>query len=407
MRISDLLEQTFSSLFANKARSGLTVLGIVIGIGSVIAMVSIGQGTQSSITSSIQSLGSNLIMIQPGFQRGVGTQVRTERGSSQTLTLADAIAIGDTLSGIKAVAPQTQSRSQVTAKGTNTNTQVNGVTADYAEVRNVAVASGDFITEQDNANLAKVAVLGPTTVTDLFGEDSDPIGQTIRVNKLDFKVVGVAAAKGGSGFSNQDDAIYIPLATAQRFITGSVYVNSINVQGVDSKSLDQLQTDITGLLLERHKISDPTLADFQILNQSDIVASASTITNTLTLLLASIAGISLLVGGIGIMNMMLTTVTERTREIGLRKAIGAKKADITMQFLAEAVTLTFVGGVIGVLLGWFASLAVRQFGGIDTQVSLFSVLLAFGVSAVIGIIFGYYPAWRAAKLNPINALRYE
>jgi putative ABC transport system permease protein len=407
MKIIDLFSETFSALLANKARSGLTVLGIVIGIGSVIAMVSIGQGTQSSITSSIQSLGSNLIMVSPGFQRGLGQQVSQGRGSAQTLTLADATAIMDNVSGVKTVAPQTSSRSQVTAKGTNTNTSVNGVTAGYATVRNVAVSSGDFITEADNANLAKVAVLGPTTVTDLFGDGADPIGQIIRINKLDFKVVGVTVAKGGSGFSNQDDVIYIPLATAQRFITGSAYVNTINIQGTDPKSLTQIQADVTSLLLERHKITDSTLADFQILNQSDIVASASTITNTLTMLLASIAGISLLVGGIGIMNMMLTTVTERTREIGLRKAIGAKKSDITMQFLAEAVTLTFVGGVIGVLLGWFASLAVNHFANITTQVSMSSVLLAFGVSAVIGIVFGYYPAWRAAKLNPINALRYE
>lgn len=407
MRITDLLSETFFALLANKVRSGLTILGIVIGIGSVIAMVAIGQGTQGSITSSIQSLGSNLLMIQPGSQRGVGQQVSQGRGSAQTLTLADATAISGSLSNVKAVAPQTSSRSQVTAKGTNTNTQVYGVTEEYATVRSVSVASGDFITAANDSSLAKVAVLGPTTATDLFGEDSDPIGQTIRINKMDFKIIGVTVSKGSSGFSNQDDAIYIPLATAQRFLTGNTYVGSINVEGVDSKTLDQLSTDITDLLLQRHKITDSTKADFSIMNQADIVSSMSTITSTLTMLLASIAGISLLVGGIGIMNMMLTTVTERTREIGLRKAIGAQKSDITVQFLAEAVTLTFTGGIIGVALGWLAAYAVYKFAGIATSVSWLSVVLAFGVSAVIGIIFGYYPAWRAAQMNPIEALRYE
>lgn len=224
---------------------------------------------------------------------------------------------------------------------------------------------------------------------------------------MDWKIIGVTVSKGSSGMSNSDDVIYVPLSTAQHYIAGSASVGTINIQGEDDYSLDLLETDVQALLMQRHKITDENQLDFQIMNQGDIVESASSITGTLTVLLASIAGISLLVGGIGIMNMMLTTVTERTREIGLRKAVGAKRGDITIQFLAEAVTLTFVGGIIGVVLGWVASLAVRNFGNISTEISLISVLLAFGVSAVIGIIFGYYPAWRAAKLNPINALRYE
>jgi len=406
MRFNDLLEQTFSSLLANKVRSGLTVLGIVIGIGSVITMVSIGQGASGQITSSIESLGSNLLMVMPGFQRGVGQQVSAGRGGAQTLTVDDAAAIKE-IAGVAEVAPQYSGRAQVTAKGANTNTAVYGVTPAYATVRNVEVENGSFITQANNNAKAKVAVLGPATAEDLFGEGADPIGQTVRFNNIDFKVAGVTVSKGGSGMNNADDVIYIPLATAQQYVSGNNKVGTISVQGESQEILDQLEADITALLMERHKIADETQVDFQIMNQADIVESASSIAGTLTILLASIAGISLLVGGIGIMNMMLTTVTERTREIGLRKAVGAKKSDITVQFLAEAITLTFIGGAIGVALGWLASLAVQKFGNTATEISLMSVLLAFGVSAAIGIVFGYYPAHRAAKMNPINALRYE
>ncbi len=407
MIISDLFQETSSALLSNKARSILTILGIVIGIGSVIAMISVGQGSTASITSSIQSLGSNLLMVTPSFQRGVGTQVSAGRGSARTLKQEDADAIQKEITLIKALAPELSGRYQITAKGTNTNTSVVGTTADYPAVRNVEVAEGSFISEQNIRSLSKVAVLGPTARNDLFGENANPIGQTIRVNKIDFKIIGVLKEKGGSGFSNQDDIIFIPLSTAQRFLTGSDYLSTIYAEVVDQASMTTAQEQITSLLLNRHGISNPELADFSIMNQADIAASASSITNILTILLGSIAGISLIVGGIGIMNMMLTTVTERTREIGLRKAIGAKKKDIILQFLTESVMLTFIGGIVGILLGWILSYAVAYFGSMTTEVTSWSIFLAVGVSAAIGIIFGYYPARRAAGLNPIEAFRYE
>lgn len=407
MKYKDLFDETYFSLMANKARSALTILGIVIGIGSVIAMISIGQGTQTSIQSSIQSLGSNLILVTPGMQRGVGTQVSQGRGSAQTLTLEDADAIGSEISSVAAVATELSGRYQVTAKGNNTNTSIVGTNTFYPQVRNIEVEDGSFITEQNVKSLAKVAVLGPTAVTDLFGEDSNPIGQTIRIKNINFKVVGVIKAKGGTGFGSQDDMIYVPISTAQQFLAGNKRVSTISVQAESEEVMESLQQDITELLLSRHNISDPTAADFSTMNQADIVETASSVANTFTILLGSVAAISLLVGGIGIMNMMLTTVTERTKEIGLRKAIGAKKKDINLQFLTEATILTFIGGIIGVLLGWLTSLAVTNFGGIATNVSAVSVFLAFGVSAGIGIVFGYYPARRASKLNPIEALRYE
>jgi len=408
MKIADLFEETYSAILSNKARSGLTILGIVIGIGSVIAMISIGQGAQGSIESNIQALGSNLVMITPGAQRGQGFQVSSGRGSAQSLTMLDVQAIQSSVALVKDIAPENTGNYQITAKGTNTRTRVVGVTASYTGVRNVEISDGSFISDQNSKSMSKVAVLGPTTRDDLFGADAtNAIGQTIRIKGIEFKVVGITKSKGGTGFGSQDDVIYVPLTTAQKFLAGNDYLTTISVQANDQKSMTEMQSEITSLLLERHHISDSTLADFSILNQADIAASASSITNTLTILLGSIAGISLIVGGIGIMNMMLTTVTERTREIGLRKSIGAKRKDITFQFLSEAVMLTFLGGIFGVILGWILSLGVSKFGGITTKISLSSVLLSFGVSALIGILFGYYPAKRAAKLNPIEALRYE
>lgn len=405
MIIKDILSETFHSLSANKVRSGLTVLGIVIGIASVITMVSIGQGAQSAIASSIQSIGSNLIIIRPGAEHSGG--LSGGAGSSQSLTLEDVNAIQSEVQNIDAVSPEVSQRYQITAKGTNTNTQVVGTVPAYLTVRNIALDSGAFLSDQYVRSSAKVAVLGPTTRDELFGVGVDPIGKTIRIKNIDFEVIGVTVAKGGSGFTNPDDYVYIPLSSAQHFLTGSIYVSNISVAASSSTTISAVQQQITDLLLSRHGIIDPKSADFSLVNQADIISTASSITGTFTILLASIAGISLLVGGIGIMNMMLTTVTERTREIGLRKAVGIKKEYILWQFLSEAVALTFFGGVIGVILGWLASLLVTKFAGLSTVIALSSVLLAFGVSSLVGIVFGFYPARRAANLTPMDALRYE
>ena len=406
MKTKDILQETFMALRSNKVRSGLTMLGIVIGIASVIAMTAIGTGAQNSISSSIQSIGANLIVVSPGAPRGAGQQVRQERGSAKTLTLEDVESL-KTLSGVKYVTAEVSGRYQVTAKGTNTNTTVDGTTSSYLNVRNLQIDQGDFISDTHNQSGAKVAVIGPTVQTDLFGEGADVIGQIIRIKSIQFKIIGLTKAKGGSGFQNADDMIYIPLTTAQRYFSGNEYVSSISVSAESADVTTQVQANITSLLLERHNISDSASADFSTMNQADIIATASSVTGTFTSLLAAVAGISLIVGGIGIMNMMLTTVTERTREIGLRKAIGAKRRDINKQFLIEAVMLTFIGGVIGVFLGWGVSFGLSAFGVLQAKVALSSVLLAFGVSAFIGIVFGYYPAQRASKLNPIEALRYE
>ncbi len=408
MHINDIFEETYSALSGNKIRSGLTMLGIVIGISSVIAMLAIGQGAQNSIQSSIQSIGSNLVLVMPGAQRGPGVTVSAGRGTAKSLKLSDSDALISELSSeVKGIAPEVTGRYQIAISGKNTNTQVVGTVPAYQDVRNVQVDEGSFITDQSIQSLGKVAVIGPTTRDDLFGVGAEVVGKTIRINKIDFKIIGITKAKGGTGFGSQDDVIYIPINTAQKFLSGNEYVTTISVSVTSQDQTSIVQQQITDLLLSRHNIKNPAQADFSTLNQADIAATASSVAQTFTILLGSVAGISLLVGGIGIMNMMLTTVTERTREIGLRKAIGAKRNDISLQFLIEAVTLTFIGGILGVMLGFGISFMLNYFGIMQTSVSLFSVLLAFGVSAFIGIVFGYYPARQAAGLNPIDALRYE
>ncbi|HRZ29722.1 MAG TPA: ABC transporter permease [Candidatus Paceibacterota bacterium] len=351
MLLSDLIEETYSALIANKVRSLLTILGIIIGIGSVVAMISIGEGAKKNIEQSIQSIGSNLVMIYPGSQRKAGNQVRGGFGSAQTLTQDDAEAILSQVNNVDYVASEISRRYQVTFKANNTNVSVAGVTSEYNIVKNIEIETGTFISKQQNENLSKVAVIGFSTNEELFGENVDSVGKKIRINQITFTVIGVMQEKGGTGFGSQDDIIYIPLNTAQKFLTGGDYVSTINVQVHDQKLMSLVEEDITDLLLTRHNIANADLADFSILNQNDIVDTASSVTNTFTVLLSAIASISLIVGGIGIMNMMLTNVAERTNEIGLRKSIGAKNQDINYQFLAESTILTITGGILGIVFG--------------------------------------------------------
>jgi len=402
MKITDIANETYSALSANKARSGLTMLGIVIGIASVIAMVSIGNGAKASIQSSIEGLGSNLLTILPGVvQPGRGI-VSSGRGAAQTLKNED-VDVLKAIGGVGYISPEVSSRFQVVATGNNTNTTVIGVIPDYMNVHNIALANGSFISDANQRSIGRQAVLGATVATDLF-PDQDPLGKTIRINKVNFNVIGVLVAKGGVGFSGPDDMIFVPLSTMQKILSGMDYLSTMAVSVTDKNQMAEVKDLAINALLDKHRVAE---ADFSVISQEDILGTLTTVIDTFTLFLAAIASISLLVGGIGIMNMMLTTVTERTKEIGLRKAIGAKRKDINLQFLSEAVMLTFIGGFFGIILGWLISFVVTSTGIVATQVSLSSVLLAFGVSAGIGIIFGYYPARRAAQLNPIDALRYE
>ncbi|MFA5894273.1 MAG: ABC transporter permease [Candidatus Shapirobacteria bacterium] len=407
MKFLEIVTESFGTLGLNKMRTGLAALGIIIGIGSVIALISLGTGSQKSIENQIQSLGANLLTIQPGGQRN--GNVRTAAGSNTTLTLEDAKAISTSskITTVKSVSPELSRRSQIIAGKNNTNTQVLGVYPKYSEVRKISLSSGVFITENDISSIAKVAVLGPQVVTDLFGEGADPLGQSIRIGSQSFKVVGVTTSKGGSGFNNQDDIIYVPLSTAQKQLYGVDYLSSISLEANSADVMVDAQNEVGYLLLERHKLSDPTKADFMIMSQSDILNTASQVTGTFTTLLGGIAAISLLVGGIGIMNIMLVTVTERTREIGLRQALGAKKKTIITQFLVESVILTFFGGILGMMFGILTSYILSSLMKIPFAISIPSIFLAIGVSGAIGIVFGWYPARRAASLQPIEALRYE
>lgn len=405
MEFTELVLSAFEALLLNKTRTALAMLGIVIGIGSVITLVSLGQASQKSVQTQIQGLGANLLTISPGAQR-TGS-VQGAAGSNTTLTYEDANAIDSAhFASINKVSPEVSRRAQITAGRNNSNTSIIGATPNYANVHNVTMSSGSFITTQDVSGMRDVAVVGPQVASDLFG-GADPTGQTIRINKIPFTIIGVTVSKGGSGFLNQDDIVFVPLTTAQKAIFGIDYINSISLSAASAESMTQAENDAGYLLLSRHKISNAQQADFSIFSQADILGAASQVTGTFTALLAGIAAISLLVGGIGIMNIMLVTVIERTREIGLRKALGAKDKTVVTQFLVESIILTVIGGLLGMVIGIISSLIICTLIQLPFSVSDLSVLLAVGISGAIGIIFGWYPAKKAADLSPIEALRYE
>lgn len=403
-----ILKMATVSLRINKMRSILTSLGIIIGVSAVIIMLAVGSGASIKIAKDMESMGSNLLMIRSASAKSGG--VRMGMGTRPTLTMKDAAAIEAKSRGILALAPYSAEGKQITYGNQNWSTTVGGTTMPYFMIRNYEIEAGRGFLPEDNKNSTKVAILGQTVSTELFG-DVDPIGKTIRIGNVPFKVVGLLKTKGSSGMGqDQDDLVFIPITTAQRKVFGTDFpgtVSMIAVKAQNDEVINLAEQDITEILKERHHIGKNQENDFEIRNLAEMQETIKSATKTMSLLLGAIAGVSLIVGGIGIMNIMLVSVTERTKEIGIRMAIGAKASDIRFQFLIESFLLSMAGGLIGVVIGIAGAYLMQKFAGMNIAITLQSIILSMGFSAAIGIGFGYYPAYKASLLNPIDALRYE
>ncbi len=403
--IFEYFRQGFKTLVANKIRTCLSMLGILIGVAAVVATLAIGNGAQKAIEKQLASLGSNLIVLRPGSVRVGG--VAQESGTTTRLTFEDAKAIKEQIGAAKEISPTVNGQSQITYLNKNWNSRIVGVLPIYAKVRAAKPIVGRFFTDEENSQRLRVALIGTTVMRELFG-DASPIGEMIKINKVNFQIIGILPQKGANGFQDQDDVIVIPIATAMRRLLGKTYVDSIDIEARNSESVDEMQDEILNLMYLRKRVPMSQRRDaFQVRNMADIQATLSQSNKTMSVLLSSIATISLLVGGIGIMNIMLVSVTERTKEIGLRKAIGARRRDILMQFLAESVVVSVIGGLAGIILGASGAKILSLVAGWDTLISIQSIILAFSFSVFIGLLFGIYPARKAAKLAPIDALRYE
>ena len=405
MLFSESVQIAVTALLSNKLRSILTMLGIIIGVGAVIAMISIGMGVRQNVTNSIASLGSNMLIVTPGSTNKGG--VRSAAGSGQKLKYDDAEAIKKKIKNIDYVSPTVNSSYQVVNGNQNWNTSVYGVTPEYLHIRSLSVQSGSFITNSDLKSRNRVAVIGTTVASNLF-DTSNPVGKTIRINNQPYRIIGVLESKGQSSMGqDQDDMVIVPLTTAQERLMGITYVRSINIQVSRSDKIEQVQSEVETLLRQRHHITGDKEDDFTVRNLTSLMETMTSTTTMLTLFLGSIAAISLIVGGIGIMNIMMVSVTERTREIGIRKALGATFQNIMMQFLIESVVIGVIGGLMGIACGVGIALAIAKAGLFQTVITAAPIIISFGFSVGIGLFFGIYPARKAARLDPIEALRYE